>query len=74
LSGRFIVFAEDLSDVKAFFLEVEHEGIARLKRPNFTYFIPKSTHTDRSFDKFTITGLVDFPSDTEYSTSTFRSI
>ena len=28
----------------------------------------------RSFDKFTITGLVDFPSDTEHSTSTFRSV
>ena len=31
LSGSFIVFAEDISNVKAFFLEVEHEGISGLK-------------------------------------------
>ena len=74
LSGSFIVFAEDISNVKAFFLEVEHEGISGLKTPNFTYSNPNSTHTYRSFDKFTITGLVDFPSDTEHSTSTFRSV
>jgi hypothetical protein len=54
-------------------LEVELEGISGLKTPNFTYFNPNSTHTDRSFDKYTITGLVDFPSDTEHSTSTFRT-
>jgi polyphosphate kinase len=33
LSGNFIVFAEDISNVKlkALFLEVEHEGISGLK-------------------------------------------
>jgi hypothetical protein len=33
LSGNFIVFAEDMSNVKlkALFLEVEHEGISGLK-------------------------------------------
>jgi hypothetical protein len=33
LSGNFLVFAEDISNVKlkALFLEVEHEGISGLK-------------------------------------------
>jgi hypothetical protein len=33
--------------VKAFFLEVELEGISGLKTPFFTYFNPNSTHTGR---------------------------
>jgi hypothetical protein len=36
-----------VSNVKTFFLEVEHEGISGLKTQNFTYFNPNSTHTDR---------------------------
>ena len=46
----------------------------RSQNNKFTYFNPNTAHTDRSIDKFTITELVDFPLDTEHSTSTFRSI
>ena len=76
LSGSFIVFAEDVSNLKAFFLEVEHEGISGLKT-QILHILTQIQHilTGRLINL----QLQDWwtfhqNSDTEHSTSTFRSV